>query len=834
LPWANITDLGRPAELARLRDIQDHAVVGWDGPINPLRASDRLPGLAVDLLLRDRAQPVEGELVDDPLREEPVRVAAHLRRLIDGLEHRDEPKLRARELAILVPRWSLAEAYRAALEAQGIAADVAGGRALLLIPEVRDLINLVRLWADEHDELAALAVLRGPCFAISDLGLYVLARWPGVDRRVREADPDLPEFAELDEVWEAWDDEQPVAEAGAASWPRAFPRRIRELLRHGRLDPERAIAALEQAGRIVVNEGETAAAAKQRLRERLRADAAALEAGRARCLACMRQAGARPSADLLADMIASFRLEAHWLVGPRGRRAVANAWRFVEHVRALEPDGPDLARLSTWLDAGVEPAPEGLIAPKADAVTITTWHGAKGKEWPVVVIAGLGEFREHGARTSWSGAAIPTLDSARGERIAVPRISGPHQGFVADADPLHEPSTNMLAPLEAAEAKRLLYVAMTRARDRLVLSGEADARAHVNYDDKPYLGLDYGFDMRGLIGEPKPAYLCKRPLELLLAALDLPAAPRGTAVLRPRAAAWSLAHLRVIDDAMLRAGLERFAASKAVAAAPAPAPAPERPRPTRPTRSTRKKTPTDGAVQLGFAAFFAAPAPAPAPELRWRAGAAMQRWTPSGGRSPWPITGLTWDMPLPARRPALLDDEDPRRLGELFHLAMERWDFEGEPPRADELEPLVTASYTEREPGDRRRITTWLLRCLELFTNEQALLAELRGARARDELFHEVDIEALIPEPERDHWIRGRIDLLWRDTEGRWNVLDYKVTAKVRSRAQMQELEWEYGPQLLLYQKALERWRPQGEPAPLGRFGLWLATAGKPMWMSMV
>ena len=100
--------------------------------------------------------------------------------------------------------------------------------------------------------MAALAVLRGPCFAISDLGLYVLARWPGVDRRVREADPDLPEFADLDEAWEPWDDEQadepePESAPDTPSWPRRFPRRIREVLRHGRLDPERALAALDQA-----------------------------------------------------------------------------------------------------------------------------------------------------------------------------------------------------------------------------------------------------------------------------------------------------------------------------------------------------------------------------------------------------------------------------------------------------------------------------------------------------------------------------------------------------------------------------------------------------------
>ena len=835
LPWANITDLGRPPELARLRDVLDHAPVPWDGDIVTVRERDRLPGLGIDLLLRDRGHPA-----DDPaFAEEAERVAVHLRGLLDGatLEQPDGTppvQLRARDLAILLPRWNLTESYRAALERHGIVADLAGGRGLLLLPEVRDLINLVRLWADEQDEMAALAVLRGPCFAISDLGLYVLARWPGVDRRVREADPELPEFAALDEVWEAWDDE---SDASAPEWPRMNPRRIRELLRHGRIDPERALTALATAGVLVPERDESLADARTRLHAQLSADALALEAGRDRFLTFMRQAGARSTADLLADLIAAFRLEAHWLAGPRGRRGVANAWRFVEHVRTLESEGPDLQRVSIWLDAGAEPAPEGLISPEADAVTITTWHGAKGKEWPVVVVAGIGEFRESGARTSWSGAAIPTLDSHRGERLPVPRIRQPHQGFTAIDDPLHAVCANMLAPLEAAEAKRLLYVAMTRAADRLILSGEADRRTHVHYDDKPWLGLDHRFDMKPLVGEPKPAYLCKRPIELLAAGLDLPAASPVSGVIRPRAAAWSLAHVRVIEDAMLRAGLERGA----------------RPEPE-PELAPVPMPPTGKPVQLGFLALLGEPevvepttkkrkrksrdvVPAPSIIIEpvakppWRAGPAMQSWNPSSGRSPWPISELSWDMPLPARRPALLDDEDPRLLGELFHRAMEQWDFAGEPPRTSELEPLVAIMFANRDGAERRRICSWLVRCIELFAEDDPLLTELRSARDRDELFHEVDVDALVAEQVGDHRITGRLDLVWRSADGLWNVLDYKVTSKVRSRAQMQELQWEYGGQLLSYRNALQRWRPRGELQYFGRFGLWLATAGKPMWL---
>lgn len=840
LPWANTAEFGRPFELARLRDVEDHARVPWDQDVTTVRAADRLPGLAVDSLLRMRPS---GELPEDadPLTRETERVAAHVYGLLSGatLGGDDPPTIRARDVAILVPRWQLAERYREALDARGIRADLAGGRGLLALPEVRDLINLVRCFADERDALAAVAVLRGPCFGLSDLGLYVLGRWPGLDRRVQEADPDLPEFAELDELWEPWDDGDDDEDDGD-SWPRTPPRPYRQVLRHGRLFPERALAALAKAG---VLEPERRAA----LQAQLERDAASLEGGRDRFWALARHAGARSTAELLADLITEFRLEAHWLASPRGRRAVANAWRFVEHVRTLEPDGPDLQRLVSWLDAGAEPAPEGLISPHADAVTITTWHGSKGKEWPVVVVAGLGEFRPSPTRASWSAEPVPTLGSQT--KLAVPRIRPPHQGFSARFDSLHPVCANLTTPLEAAEAKRLLYVAMTRARDRLVLSGEADRRTHVDFGDRAWLSLERGTSMDPLIGEPKPAYLCRRPLELLVAGLDIPAPHAGLGavgsdtLLRPRAAAWSLSFLRVIEDADLRAGLER--------SLPAPPPAPEPPPPPPPKARKRSRKRKVDKRQLGlFASMGLDPEPPPPPKprrgrvdvMRWRAGPSLASWRPSAGRSPWPVSELDWDMPLPARRPIVLEadpdpdpdtSEDPRELGELFHAAMERWDFQGDPPNAAALGELVGVHFGARSPKRRAQLARWLERTLALLL-DTPLHAELCAARERGELFHELDVDAMIPsfDAERaDNRVRGRIDLLWRDGEGAWCLLDYKVTSKVRSRAEMEELQWEYGPQLLLYRRALEGWVLRGEKVRLGRFGLWLAPAGKVMWL---
>jgi ATP-dependent helicase/nuclease subunit A len=101
LPWANMTDLGRPQELARLRDVLDHARVPWDGDIVTVRERDRLPGLGVDLLLRDRGRRAD----DASFAEEAERVAAHLRGLLDGATIESSAgespvQLRARDLAI--------------------------------------------------------------------------------------------------------------------------------------------------------------------------------------------------------------------------------------------------------------------------------------------------------------------------------------------------------------------------------------------------------------------------------------------------------------------------------------------------------------------------------------------------------------------------------------------------------------------------------------------------------------------------------------------------------------------------------------------------------------
>jgi len=161
----------------------------------------------------------------------------------------------------------------------------------------------------------------------------------------------------------------------------------------------------------------------------------------------------------------------------RPRQAVANVEKFREELRAFSDEGvtslPTLVRrLESRRDRSDR---EGEATPQGggEGVQMLTVHDAKGSEFPVVVVPGVGkQFNLKPAVAD----RVEFEDVGDGESRYVAGLKAPK----AD-DPFEDEPTVARAALkerrlaeERAEEKRVLYVACTRARDRLLLSGTHD------------------------------------------------------------------------------------------------------------------------------------------------------------------------------------------------------------------------------------------------------------------------------------------------------------------------------------------------------------------------
>jgi ATP-dependent exoDNAse (exonuclease V) beta subunit len=122
-----------------------------------------------------------------------------------------------------------------------------------------------------------------------------------------------------------------------------------------------------------------------------------------------------------------------------------------------------------------------------NAVTLMTYHGAKGLEWPVVVLTDLNDARTPDLwwpRVSGGGADIDNPLQGRSLRAWVwpfgksdGEFPKPRKGTGLEDRALASPEGSERITQEATEALRLLYVGCTRAQRKLVFAARADEAA---------------------------------------------------------------------------------------------------------------------------------------------------------------------------------------------------------------------------------------------------------------------------------------------------------------------------------------------------------------------
>lgn len=199
--------------------------------------------------------------------------------------------------------------------------------------------------------------------------------------------------------------------------------------------------------------------------------------------------------ELLEDVLQQTGYRLHLLLRAAPDEALASIERFealLDEYRRL-PLAGFLELWDRWgdQDLGIPQAP--LTSSADNVVTLQTIHTSKGLEWPIVFLVRAGEKspRKAGGKYLRDPRLGPVLMPNTAER-----------GARASAIAAREDAA------ERAEEARLLYVALTRARDRLVVAGEAGGGGYMTHIDPcltnavlPHLVAD---DRSSPVPEKKP------------------------------------------------------------------------------------------------------------------------------------------------------------------------------------------------------------------------------------------------------------------------------------------------------------------------------------------
>ncbi len=428
---------------------------GSPAPTLELRTSWRNPPRALYLANAVSAEARRRSVAVQPLRPRPgaepgtIRcallgdveaerdwVADHIARRYHRAEDAGTPVPTA---AVLVRRNADAAPMADALTARGVPVEVVGLAGLLSVTEVADVVAMLRLAAEPAAGAAAMRVLTGPRWQLG--GRDISALW----RRAVELDGvgGPRESASADEI---------VAEAAADADTACLADAIS--------DPGQAAAYSTEGHRRITALGHELTGLRAHL--------------------------AHPLPDLVAEVRRVLGVDAE----ARAARPPSAGWTGTEHLDAFADvvadyaaarPGATVTDLLAYLDAAM--VVENGLAPAEvtvahDRVQILTVHAAKGLEWQVVAVPHLSGrvFPSTASMRTWLTDAADLPPLLRGDRATL----GAHGVPVLDTSDVNDRKLlsdkisehkRRLDQRRVDEERRLLYVALTRAEDTLLLSG---------------------------------------------------------------------------------------------------------------------------------------------------------------------------------------------------------------------------------------------------------------------------------------------------------------------------------------------------------------------------
>ena len=202
-----------------------------------------------------------------------------------------------------------------------------------------------------------------------------------------------------------------------------------------------------------------------------------------------------PPSELIRKIVNDTGMVGVLSVGQSGEQRWANYEKLLEIAREFERSGVTdlhdfLGRLNELIE---EEEREGQATTPltADAVEIMTIHAAKGLEFPVVILPNLG-------RRATRPDQQPLIDDQLGIGF---NPANPDKNYTESAPGATRLMRERVTNKRVAEEQRLFYVATTRARDRLILSGTLDEKGEA----REWLG--WLFDALEISGMPSESEL---------------------------------------------------------------------------------------------------------------------------------------------------------------------------------------------------------------------------------------------------------------------------------------------------------------------------------------
>ncbi len=376
---------------------------------------------------------------------EAAAIAADLR------EMHDRQGVPWRGAAILLRSTGDLDTYLEAMRRAGIPFAVGRDKQYFRRREVIDAAALVRTVLDPGDHLALVTWLRSPIVGVPDAALLPLwlQELPRLLTDLHAAEPERLAMVRR------------AVEAAAAALPPSLPADPADRA-HPAATAAPAASALAPAAGVELVAGW---------------DAVLLHA--VEQLAVLRESAATEPADLFVE-----RLRRSLLVDPTAAARYLGAYRlanldrfFRQLLEEIEAGGGDVTAMLRALRASVaagREAEEGRPPEGAeDAVQVLTIHGAKGLDFAHVYLPQLHKAAAPDRAPATEAGNLP----AAGEG---PASAGEHREYrlLGAATPGFDRVAERRREVESAERVRTLYVAMTRAKDRLVLAGAWPRREH--------------------------------------------------------------------------------------------------------------------------------------------------------------------------------------------------------------------------------------------------------------------------------------------------------------------------------------------------------------------